>query len=64
MKKTPHYKDIPPDEYFNYEIADPIFGKTFDYESEPAKPAEDKKPSEEPLSKGVRHKYFDMAEDE
>ncbi|HHW21915.1 MAG TPA: hypothetical protein GXX26_03405 [Clostridiaceae bacterium] len=64
MEKTPRYKDIPPKEYYDYEMADPIFGKTFDYESEPAKSSDEKKHDEEPLSKGVRHKHFEMAEDE
>ena len=62
MKKTPNYDDIPPNEFD--EMVDPILGKTFDYDSEPADPTDEKKYSEEPITKEVRHRSFEMAEEE
>jgi hypothetical protein len=45
-------------------MVDPILGKTFDYDYEPADPADEKKYSEEPITKEVRHRSFEMAEEE
>lgn len=66
MKKTPKFNGIPPKEFDG--IIDPILGKICDPYDEAVNPAEEKRQIEEPIEEalieGVRHKNYDMPEEE